>query len=272
MNTVLKWSFRSILILLALILLYLGYVTFKFNQSFTPMPRNFAVSTNVDLDEGQRLARITGCYGGCHAADASGQDFFGVYASNLTKIVHDYSDAQLEHAIRQGIRPDGTSLQMMPSAMYQHLSNDDLSHIIGFLRTLPQSDKPLKGDVAMMGMAPYLGYTFYGDLIMSALYSNTVTPPKSRPTASSQQGEYMTLIACTECHGQNLQGFGDMIPSLSMVKAYSLEEFKTLLSTGRALGDRDVGVMSIVAKSRFTHMTEAEMATVYEHIKSQDFL
>ncbi len=271
MKTLLRWSLRSLLVLLILLLLSLGYLTMVFNQSFTPQSRDFTLSANINLAEGERLARITGCYGGCHGADASGQDFFGVYASNLTKIVHEYSDEQLEHAVRQGIRPDGTSLKMMPSSMYQHVSDDDLSNILGFLRSLPQSDKPIKGDVAMMGMTPYLAYTFYGDQVLAALYSSSSTPPKLRP-ANAKMGEYMTQISCTECHGEDLQGFADMIPSLSMVNAYSLEQFKTLLSTGKALGDRDVGVMSQVAKSRFTHLTEEEVSAIYEYIKSRDFL
>jgi hypothetical protein len=35
-----------------------------------------------------------------------------------------------------------------------------------------------------------------------------------------------------------------------MVAAYSLPDFRTLLRTGKALGDREVGLMSEVARGR----------------------
>jgi hypothetical protein len=44
------------------------------------------------------------------------------------------SDAELEAAIRHGVRPDGRSLRIMPSATYADLADDDLAALLGFVR------------------------------------------------------------------------------------------------------------------------------------------
>src|SRR5258706_11982008 len=84
-----------------------------------------AISIPTDpasITEGQRLATIRGCFGGCHGRRAEGAVMFDepviarVIAPNLTAAVRKYSAAELANLIRNGVRPGGQSLLAMPPA------------------------------------------------------------------------------------------------------------------------------------------------------------
>src|SRR5687767_7428960 len=92
-----------------------------YDVPLTPIP---VPTDSASLAEGKRLATVRGCYGGCHGSKGlEGEVFFvepGVarlVAPNLTKVVRQYSDAELERAIRHGVQRDGRSVFAMPSDM-----------------------------------------------------------------------------------------------------------------------------------------------------------
>ena len=95
---------------------------------------------SFDLAEGQRLATVRGCYNDCHGERLDGgvlvdQPLLArVVAPNLTQVVAQYTDAELERAIRHGVRRNRRSTLGMPSSMFYHLSDQDLGAIIAFLR------------------------------------------------------------------------------------------------------------------------------------------
>ncbi len=60
-----------------------------------------------------------------------------VVAPNLTAAVRSYNDAELVNIIRNGVRPDGRSMVIMPAEVFIGLSDSDLGRIIAFLRSLP---------------------------------------------------------------------------------------------------------------------------------------
>jgi mono/diheme cytochrome c family protein len=77
---------------------------------------------------------------------AGGKPFFGPWgisvSANLTpdKIagLGDWTDADIERAIRSGVARDGHKLSPpMPFAAYEHLSADDMAALIRYLRSLP---------------------------------------------------------------------------------------------------------------------------------------
>ncbi len=59
----------------------------------------------------------------------------------------DWSDAEIERAIREGVRKDGTKLMPpMPYRAYQRIGDRDMTALIAYLRTLPP--KPFGGAAA----------------------------------------------------------------------------------------------------------------------------
>ena len=144
---------RILLGLLVLILGVLGTVyaasEWQMNRSFEAEPRSIQILTDsASVAEGERMALVLGCYRGCHGRDMEGvSDLFAlpdgsvVRSSNLTQLVREYTPEQLEAAIRQGIRPDGKSVDAMPSASFAMLSDQHLGQILGFIAGYPEQDK-----------------------------------------------------------------------------------------------------------------------------------
>jgi cytochrome c553 len=79
-------------------------------------------------------------------------------------------------------------------------------------------------------------------------------------------GRYLSTTACTECHGADLDGGRD-VPDLRIAAAYTSEQFARLMHDGVALGDRDTGFMSSVARGRFRHFTDEEIAALYAYLR-----
>lgn len=223
---------------------------------------------SASLAEGARSARIRGCFG-CHGDALQGSVFFSeagvatVVAPNLTRLVPTRSNAELERALRHGIRPDGTSLFSMPSEMLRSLSDDDLARLLAFLRSLPATAGP-DGSVSL-GPLGRLGIVM-GKFQSSRYYIETETPMSPPADSTLRLGHYVAITACTECHGHEMQGV-DGSPSLpAIVPAYSIEEFTTLMRTGEAKGGRELPMMSGVARGRFAHLTAAELDGLYRYL------
>jgi len=77
---------------------------------------------------------------------AGGKPFFGPWgisvSANLTPDkttgLGDWTDAEIERAIRSGVARDGRKLSPpMPFAAYEHLSGNDMAALIAYLRSLP---------------------------------------------------------------------------------------------------------------------------------------
>ncbi len=217
----------------------------------------------VDLAEGERLARIGGCFGGCHGDELGGRVFFDeprvarVVAPDLTRIAREYSDAELERVIRKGVRRDGRSVFAMPSPMYAAMADEDLAQVIAFIRSRPALDGPATeirlGPLGRVGVA-------VGEFPPLAGHIRE-TPPRLVPRDDPEAwGQYLALTACSECHGHDLRGDpAGGTPGLQVAAAYPEADWMRLLREGRGLGDRELGLMSAVARSRFLHLTDSEV-------------
>ena len=225
---------------------------------------------------GERLSRVLGC-AGCHGPELRGQDWFedpefGVlHSANLTLAARDYSDAQLERAIRSGVRGDGTPLWDMPSHIFSRLSEADMAAIIAFLRTLePGGEIP-----PPMRLGPEA-------LRLQAAGQFRPEPDKVRATLAAgppaiegdhDWARYMIRATCAECHGLDLAGDPDMTghsppPPLSIVSAYSRPQFHHLLRTGEPVGGRTLGLMAMVARNRFSRLSDAEVDAIYDYLSA----
>lgn len=231
--------------------------------------------TSTDLvEQGRRVSAVLGC-SGCHGEDLTGEDWsdeaFGVlWTSNLTQATPGYTDAQLIETIKGGARPDGSALWDMPSHIFTQLSDDDLVSIVAFLRS-----KPPVGPVH-----PRPAFAAAGRAeIEAGLFKSAPTKISESSTAQPPDlgedlalGRYLVRATCAECHGLELQGGtpypgAAARPDLRMVAAYDAAQFDRLMRTGIAIGDREVGLMSEVARGRFTHFTEREQQAVHHYLQ-----
>ena len=222
--------------------------------------------TRAELAHGERLALVLGCRG-CHGKELAGERFYELYASNLTRDVHGYSDDQLERLIRHGIHPTGRDVWGMPSEIFQHLGQADLAALMSYLRTLEPAGGPTQPRLPWQPDAEEL--IALGKLKPAATAvreTRSIAPIDLGPRYAL--GRYIARVTCAECHGANLEG-GDN-PDLIVAAAYSREEFESLMTQGIALGGRKLGeLMANVAIGRFSHLTKHERDELYAYLKAR---
>ena len=228
-------------------------------------------SDSASVREGHRLAMVRGCSGGCHGMGIEGGVFVDdpllarLVAPNLTAAVRRYSNADLVRIIRRGVRPDGSSVIGMPSEMFSMLTDEDLGKILAYLRNVP----PVGGLPPERRLGPIARVAFVAGKFRPAaeLVRKTALQSGTYPEAgdSTASGAYLARTSCTECHGLDLRG-GDRAPDLRIAAGYSFEAFTDLMREGRALGNRELPLMSQVSRERFRHFTDQELRRLYTYL------
>lgn len=232
-----------------------------------------ATDSAAILAHGKRLTTILGC-NGCHEPDMRGELFTAdepemgkIYAANLTREVPRYNDAQLEKLLREGVQIDGRDLWIMPSENYQNLSVGDMRALIAYLRTLePAGERrppPVLGPKAKSNIAE-------GKLMPAAAAvkkDRGVLPPDLGEGVAL--GRYISSTVCAICHGPELKGKEGLGPDLIAAGAYSQQEFRTLLRTGKPTGGRKLKLMAEVAKEHFAHFTDREIDALHAYLKAR---
>jgi cytochrome c553 len=226
----------------------------------------------ASIQEGRRLATLHGCLLDCHGKDGAGQVMLDdpkiarIVAPNLTAAVQRYSDSQLAAIIRNGVRPDGRSLIVMPAEAFVALTDADVARIIALLRSLP----PLPGPAPHVSLGP-LGRigVVAGKLKTAAQRAAESAAPPEATTPEAQLGRYVARTVCGECHGPDLHGDSNpefTSPDLAVVAAYTPEAFSQLLRSGIALGGRELGLMSRESRNNLSQLTDAEISALYGYL------
>jgi cytochrome c553 len=230
-----------------------------------------APSDSVSAGRGKHLATIYGC-NNCHGRELQGTVFLDdpklarIHAPNLTRVVKEYTDAELERLLRHGVKRDGRSVWIMPSQMYSRLTDQDLADVIAYVRSMPERDgvdrgltlRPLARIGILTGQFTPVAAQIQAD------GGSRQTPDSSDPLA---RGRYLVMTACTECHGLDLQGSAFLkAPSLLIAAAYSSEDFAHLMHTGTGMGGRKLDLMAKAAKGRFSSFTDEEIAAIRAYL------
>ena len=276
MHRALRWIRNLVVALVALVLLAAATLyalserivrrSYEAPLVTIPIPDDSASVT-----EGGRLAWVHGCRG-CHMETLAGQYFEDdfligrIVAPNLTAAAQQYSDPELVRIIRRGVRPDGRSVLAMPSEMFAPLTDADLGKIIAYIRSVP----PVPGFPRGITLGPmaWLGLVThqYSPSTVLVAKADSITASGYFPagTEPHADGAYLVRTSCSECHGLTLNG--DFGPDLRIAAGYTPEQFAHFFKTGEALGGRETKMMSKVARSRFSHLTDAEVAAVYGYL------
>ncbi len=217
---------------------------------------------------GERLTAVLGCRG-CHGRDLQGKRFYEPYASNLTRDLAKYSDAEIERVMRTGEPPGGRDLWAMPSELFQHLSKPDMDALIAYMRTLKPAGPPTQPPLP------------FGDEVRQLIDQGKIKPAAAfvRETKavgpvdlgpSHALGRYITRVTCAECHGPELKGNQGDTPDLITAGGYSREEFETLITQGLPTGDRKLNPLMVsVAKNRFSKLKPHERDALYAYLKAR---
>ena len=234
-----------------------------------PLPySHIRASTNAAaVERGSRLVFAYGC-ADCHGHKLQGVfiPHFDMRSRNLTMLARSLSDADFDRIIRRGLRPDGTAVaEFMPSDSYQYMTDNDLAAILGFIRSLPGAGES--------SPAPSFGlYDRYQFLTGTRKTVLDWFPTQKQAIDMGQRyarGRSMAMAACGECHTTSLGGQPGPPGSpvdLSIVAAYDRVTFVNFMHTGKAAGNRELPMMSTVARVRFSHFTDEEITEIYAYL------
>jgi cytochrome c553 len=271
---VLRWGGRIGLAILITALMFTAAIylfsSLALMHRWPPSRQPMSVAPSPALvEEGQRIAVVYGC-NDCHGGDLTGRFFYDepaiarMWGPNLTRAVAGYSDRELEQIIRHGVRPDGRPVVIMPSAAFSRFSDRELAAVIAYLRSLrptgPVRPAPQYGMVGRLGLL--LGQ-FHTEPQVVAEAQRRPLPDFGPDHARGRD----LVRACTECHGPDLRGSSTAGgPDLAVAAQYSPAEFRRLLHTGVARGNRQLGLMRETAERRFAGLSEADIAALHGYL------
>lgn len=171
------------------------------------LPMSFGAASAGDPVRGKYLEEAIMACGNCHTPKGgplAGKTYAGGFeikeegidavASNITPDektgVGKWTDAQLIKAIREGKRPDGTTIgPPMPFDMYQKMSDRDATDIVAYLRTVAPVDNDTQASTYMFPLPPAWG-------------PPVASIPHPDPANKVAYGAYLAGPAahCMECH------------------------------------------------------------------------
>ena len=277
MTKLLRWAGYGLGTIVVLLLLAAAAVWIissrKLNSAVSTTQSHLAAPTRAQLADAPRQLKVLGC-AGCHGAKLQGDAFLDdpklatLYAPNLTLLAARATDQQLDRAIRQGVGVDGRALAVMPSQSYQFLTDQEAAALIAAVRHFPKtgSEQPARS-VGPLGRIGLVAGKLHTAPSLVAEYRASPLPDFGRKFAA---GRHVVQTRCSECHGADLKGKelepGVVSTDLSMVGAYDLEQFRTLLRTGVPPSRKKLGLMATVAKGDFSHLTDEEIEGIHAYL------
>ena len=132
------------------------------------------------------------------------------FAKNLTSDketgIGSWSESQIKRAIAQGIDDQGDALfPVMPYFVFGNLTDDDLTSIVLYLRTLPAKSNLVPDDTFSL--------TVPAKVVDPSLIPHTSLPPSDPNYDSAERGRYMAGVtgACMECHTPQTTDFDNIL-------------------------------------------------------------
>lgn len=122
-----------------------------------------------------------------------------------------------------------------------------------------------------MNQTLFLGLATSFAIFLSSCSTEAPAPPVILATLPPPSGERLVyVVGCVNCHHQTPKEILNA-PPLTIVKSYSLPEFKTLLKTGVTRNGRDMyaqgSIMGIVAREQLPYLTDEEVLAIHEFLQ-----
>ena len=291
MKRILKKVAYVLATLVIIILLTSFYFSSKINREFEKVftldPQEIRIPEDSASIERGRILSVS-CRT-CHGVDLAGKVFFndpgiGVLPSaNLTKAkgseTENYTNKDFIRAIRHGLNKNGNKLMIMPSLSYSNMSDEDLGCLIGFLNTLPKTERTFEKRKFTYLAQVMAGSGLFGDMFHYDLIDHEKV--KSIPSVaigpSVEYGSYLIRInGCDECHKKDLKGgeapdpVSPLVPDISSTGNFgnwSLEQFIGVFRSGTTPEGKilDGQFMPFAALGSYS---DEEIEAVYNYIKS----
>ncbi|MBT8132378.1 MAG: c-type cytochrome [Gammaproteobacteria bacterium] len=226
--------------------------------------------------EGERLAQVRGCFW-CHGPQLEGQKYFAehqrgliVVAPDLTRKIREYTPAEFARTVRNGVRPDNTSLQpAMPSFAFYNMSDPDMGAIMAYIESLPEQ-QGLEGEFRLLPLGWWRWVA--GELPPNVAELIDHEAPRPDPAVDGDpvaRGRYLAESICTECHSDGGRIRVPGSPDLIVASAYNRADFFRLMREGITVGERDIDYHMVDAsKYRYTYLYDNEVDALYAYFRS----
>lgn len=292
LKKILKWVGIVLGVIVLLLVIAAGVLYFraesKFNKTYQVQVEQVAIPTDAaSVERGKHL--VTVMCEGCHGENLAGTAFFddpslgSIHAKNLTGgkggIQTFYKDADFVRTLRHGVRPDGTSVFIMPAADFHYLSDQDLGSIIAYLKTVPPVDQEWGPKQFTFFAHMLLGMGAFDQFIMAEQIDQTGPRPVAPAVGvTAEYGGYLvTLNGCRHCHGQQLSGGKVDDPSVTLLgpnltpggelAAWSDADFIKTLRTGVTPAGHTLN--DAMPWKEFRNLSDDELKAIFMYLQSQ---
>ena len=273
-----RWAGIALASVVVALLLLVGIVYLIGSSNFdriyaAELPTLTVTEDSAAIARGAHLARIYGC-ADCHGSDFSGMVMvdeppFRVTASNLTPAgpTADYTHQELDAAIRNGISRDGRGLLVMPSSVFNNMSDGDVASIIAYLKSV----EPVSSDLPPTEIRP-LGRLLAAGPIDPGFEVRTVrarSEPSPEVAVTHAYGEYLASVVCSHCHGGDYRGNAappspgsPAAPDLALAGRWPVSQFVETLRTGVTPTGHEMDPM-YMPWTATAAMTDTELAALH---------
>ncbi|TVP45031.1 MAG: cytochrome C [Gemmatimonadales bacterium] len=241
------------------------------------------------LERGEHLIRARyGCTH-CHGHDFGGGVMVDAFplgtllGPNLTSgeggVVATYSAADWDRAVRHGILPDGRPA-VMPSEDFLLMSDQELSDIIVYIRSMPPVDNSVRpsrlGPLGKVLMATGQ-LQLSADLIGIHDSDHLFVPPPA--TVSVAFGRHLGGV-CTGCHSMTLAGgpvaggdpswppASNLTPHADGLAGWNYADFRTAMLESRRPDGTEIGTPMTFMTPSVQAMTATELEALWVFLQS----
>jgi mono/diheme cytochrome c family protein len=240
----------------------------------------------ASIERGRYLFASRGC-AACHGAEGHGKvviDDGGMFvrspdiSPSPQSVVARYGEADWVRTIRQGVKPDGQPVMIMPSDDYNRLVDADVAAIIAYARQLP----PASGAKAEVRLPMLVKALYAAGVVRDASEKIDHSLPPSLPVAEGVTPEHGAYVAnsCIGCHGKQLAG-GKIPgappdwpaaaklspgPGSALDRYPTAEQFMAMLKTGKR--PDGTSVSEVMPFASLKELSEIDARAVYLHLRS----
>ena len=241
------------------------------------------------VERGKHLVTARYTCTGCHSENFGGGAMIDAFpigsllAPNLTlgtgSRTAKFQARDWDRIVRHGVLGDGHPA-VMPSVDFQHMSDQELSDIVSYIRSLP----PVNNTVPTSTFGP-LGKILVatGQMKISAILIDSHTAPHPvRPpeaTASAEFGKHLAQV-CMGCHGPDFSGGpiagGDpawpparnLTPDATGLKGWTYDQFVTAVSKSQRPDGTALRLPMTFMAPYGQNMTDVERHALWAYLQS----
>lgn len=245
---------------------------------------------STSLAHGERTFTIRGCTD-CHGSNLGGRIIQSglltgiITAPNLTPApaspVYDYSSEDLVRVIREGVKPTGKSVIMMPSHKFQVIHKIDIESLIAYIQSVEPVNRSLPSTSLNIPIRFYYFINRNLTLFPASMIKRPVEFPEDEeePMTRLEKGAYIAS-SCVGCHGHHLEGgpipgappVWPEAPDLSMTGVagnWTQEEFIQSLKEGTTPDGRHLDAIYMPWEA-FGQLTEEEFDLLWDYMQTLD--